>query len=86
MIYNPFKPHIAELSTGKFVVRKLTMVGWMCFDNQLVKKDYYWWLGSSRSARMYFEVSDLDSARSLLEISKTSIKPKQVETVKVWTC
>lgn len=30
--YNPFKPHIASLNNGRYVIRQFGMCGWECMD------------------------------------------------------
>jgi hypothetical protein len=43
-IYNPFKPHIAQLQNEKFSVRKLSAYGWAYLDSSTSKIDAdRWW-------------------------------------------
>jgi hypothetical protein len=43
--YNPFKPHIASLSNGRYVIRRLGTFGWEYLDSTSHngKRDNYWW-------------------------------------------
>jgi hypothetical protein len=43
-LYNPFKAHIVELANGKFIVRRITYIGWEYKERTTFKNDdVYWW-------------------------------------------
>lgn len=46
-LYNPFKPHVCQLVTGKYAVRKLSVFGWEYLDR--VDRDQ-WWIIRERAA------------------------------------
>lgn len=71
-MYNPFKPHIVELYSGKFAVRKLTTTGWDYFDNQKRYRDYFWWTVPEYQHKHCY-VDTLVEAESIFEFSK--VKP-----------
>lgn len=68
-LYNPFRPHIVRLYSGKYAVRswRFSYLGWAYFDNQRYGQDTYWW--SKRCAYKWAVVDTLEKARELLTLS-----------------
>lgn len=73
-MYNPFRPHIVELVSGRFGVRKLTTSGWNLFDNQTRYPDNFWWSVPKYQLK-YCYVDSLAEAQALLELSKVKVVP-----------
>lgn len=80
---NPLKPHIVELTSGKFVVRRWSF-GWKYYDNQKVKKDDYWWNGYQSTSAQYYELDTFEEAKLLLELTGLRKQIKSRRAVKVW--
>lgn len=80
---NPLKPHIVELISGKFVVRRWSF-GWKYYDNQKVKKDDYWWNGFRSTSAQYYELDTLEEAELLLELIRLRKQIKSRRAVRVW--
>lgn len=70
--YNPLKPHVVELNTGHFAVRKFDLVGtaWKYYDNQRYGNDTHWWYKPKKLE--YFAVDSLEIAQALLARSLLS--------------
>lgn len=81
---NPFKPHIVELESGKFVVRRHALLGWEYYDNQKVKKDDYWWNDYHSTYAQYYEVDSFQEAELLMELISIRKQIKSRRAVKVW--
>ena len=78
--YNPFKPHIVELSDGWFAVRRFTSTGGQYLECR-IPYDYWW---SSLAFKNHFEVPTLERAQELLSIANDRNKPPpKIEVVKV---
>ena len=82
--YNPFRPHVALLSNDKFVVRKLTLIGWRYYDNQRLGSCDLWWYGFTYSSAQYFEADTYEEARQILK-SVYANKLASRKAAKVWT-
>lgn len=65
-LFNPFKAHIFQFSSGKFAVRRLR-VGWQYYDNQKVAEDKYWWKTYTDNNNRYFLLDTLEEANLLLD-------------------
>jgi hypothetical protein len=67
--YNPLKPHIVELDTGHFAVRRFDLgcTSWKYYDNQRYGNDTHWWYRPKKLD--YFAVDSLERAQSLLALS-----------------
>lgn len=68
--YNPFRPHVVELSNGKFAVRRLGDSGWKYFDNQRHRAEHYWWCDLQFAHN--FAVDSLEHAQELCELAITN--------------
>ena len=77
-MYNPVKPHIVELYSGKFAVRKLTIIGWSYFDNQKNYSDYSWWTVPEYIYKHCY-IDTLVEAKAVFELSK--VNPSKVRKV-----
>jgi hypothetical protein len=75
-MFNPLKPHIVELESGKFAVRKLTGFGWGFYDNQRWGHCEIWWSNSHKFIQ-WFECDTLEQAHVALK----STKPLKVKKV-----
>lgn len=82
-LYNPFRPHIVELSNGNFAVRQLTVYGWQYYDNQCGRLDDYWW--NSLKFINHFKISSYSLAKEVLAIALCPGQPK-IKPVKVHLC
>jgi hypothetical protein len=82
-LYNPFKPHIVELSNGNFAVRQLGSHGWSYMES---RRPYdYWWC--SFEFKHHFEVTTLERAQELLGVAHELNKPPpKLKVVKVHLC
>jgi len=69
--YNPFKPHIAQLRSGEFVIRKLNDIGWSYLTSKMSQNDNYWWYGKSY-IHEFASFATLEEAKTRLELFKTS--------------
>lgn len=81
--YNPLKPHVVELNTGHFAVRKFDLVGiaWKYYDNQRYGNDTHWWYKPRKLE--YFVVDSLELAQALLARSLLSQGQFRVKKVYV---
>lgn len=82
-LYNPFKAHIIELANGKFIVRRLNLMGWKHKEHTtLSHEDVYWWNYINHSY-MWCCVNTYDEAIILRD--KVHIKePKPTKVVRVY--
>ena len=78
-LYNPFKAHVIELASGKFVVRRRTLIGWE-YKEHTTRKDekIYWWF-LPEFAESHCAVGTLEEAIRLRD--KVKISP--MKAVKV---
>ena len=82
-LYNPFRPHIVELSNGNFAVRQLKSYGWRYMESR--RPHDYWWC--SLEFKHHFEVTTLERAQELLGITREFNKPPpKLKVIKVHLC
>lgn len=81
---NPFQPHIAELVSGKYVVRRWAL-GWQYYDNNKIgRKEEHWWNGFTSTSAQYYEVDTFREAELLMELINIRKQIKSRRAVKVW--
>jgi len=67
-IWNPFKPHVAKITSEElFVVRKLTMWGWMYKDRD---ETAGWWISPSNAVSYCVYTTPTDAAQAALTKKK----------------
>ena len=75
--YNPFKPHIIEVHNNKYLVRKLTFIGYKYLD----KDDctYWWYVDLSVIRYCIFDSVELAiQVISKIHESSNPLKPKRI--------
>jgi hypothetical protein len=79
--YNPFKPHIVQLSNGKYAVRRWSLLAWEYKESwTLPGTDCYWW-NSMEHVQKWCTVKSLEEAKALCGESKSKLKPMKVVKV-----
>ena len=75
-MYNPFKAHIAQLHTGKYVVRRSALICWTYLDNNRIatQSKPFWW-SMEQHVYKYCTFNTAEEAQARLDKYRTK-QPK----------